>query len=328
MTRRGEFALIRDLFAPLARVRPEALGLEDDAALLAVQGLGGLAVSADAIVAGVHFLPDDPPGSIAAKALRVNLSDMAAMGARPVGVLLTMALPAGLDDAWLESFARGLGEDLAAFEIALLGGDTVATPGPLTVSVTILGDVVPERALRRAGARVGDDLWVSGTLGDGTLGLRVARGGAMGLPWPLQEALRERYRRPVPRVALGQALVGVASAAMDISDGLCADAWHMARASGVGLRIEAPVLPVSEGAATLIADDPALFVEVLAGGDDYELLFTAPADQRDAVAAGAAACGTLVTRIGRVEAGEAAVVVVDAQGEPLALERTGWAHDA
>jgi thiamine-monophosphate kinase len=326
MARRGEFALIEALFAPLAGGDPRALGLRDDAAVLATRGMGDLVVSVDALVSGVHFLPTDPPDSIAAKVLGVNLSDMAAMGAKPLGAFLSIALAPSQDDAWLTAFADGLRGVLEAFGLPLLGGDTVSTPGPATFSVTILGTVAPGLALRRSGARVGDDLWVSGTLGDGALGLRVARGEAFGLPEAHRAHLVDRYRRPRARVGLGLALVDRASACMDISDGLAADAGHMARASGVALEIRAPDLPLSDAAADLIADDPGLFDLVLGGGDDYELLFTAPPEVRDDLLALGKSAGPGVTRIGRVAKGEG-VHILDGDGQPLALARAGWSHD-
>ncbi|GEO82477.1 thiamine-phosphate kinase [Pararhodospirillum oryzae] len=332
MGRRGEFALIRDLFRPLAQATPQALDLADDAAVLSLEGQGDLVASADALVSGVHFLPADPPATIAAKCLRVNLSDLAAMGARPLGVLITAALSAAQDDAWMEAFARGLGEDLTAFGLALLGGDTVSTPGPATFSITILGTVPAGEALRRNHARPGHDLWVSGTLGDGALGLLAAQGQLLGLPAPLHDHLVDRYRRPCPRVALGMGLRGLAGGCMDVSDGLCADAAHMARASGVAIEIDAPDLPLSEAAALVIADAPERFHLVLGGGDDYELLFSAPAEARDAVRKAGADAGVAVTRIGRVLPVAASAMpgvrVCDATGGTVGIDHPGWTHDA
>ncbi|ABC22620.1 thiamine-monophosphate kinase [Rhodospirillum rubrum F11] len=325
MARRGEFALIGEVFAPLAASCPAALGLGDDAAVLDWRGRGDLVVSADALVCDVHFLADDPPDTIARKCLRTNLSDMAAMGAKPVGVLLTAALSPALDDAWMEGFARGLGADLADFSVGLLGGDTVSTPGPAQFSITILGSMDGHVPLTRSAAQVGDDLWVSGTLGDGALGLRVRQGQILGLAEDLRAHLVERYRLPRPRVGLGLALRGLAHGCMDISDGLCADAGHLCAASRVGLVIDAPALPLSEAAATVIADHPALFQAVLGGGDDYELLFTAAVADRDAVAATTAATGVAVTRIGEVVAGSA-VDVRDADGKSVAVVAAGWSH--
>ena len=308
----AEFALIARHFRRLAG--PGALDLLDDAALLDAPAGKQLVLAADAMVAGVHFLPDDPPETIGRKLLRVNLSDLAAMGASPLGYLMTVALPRDLPPGWLGRFVDGLAEDQAAFGLQVLGGDTVSTPGPLTLSLTILGTVAPGAALRREGARPGDALWVSGTIGDGALGLRVLQG-----KLPHDEHLARRYRLPEPRLALGAALVGVARAAMDVSDGLVQDCGHLCRAGGCGAVIEAAAVP-----RTL--DDPALLPLILTGGDDYELLFAAPAEADSLVRARAAAAGVAVTRIGRFEAGPPKVRVVDAQGAELALPRGGWSH--
>lgn len=328
--RRSEFALIRDFFGPLAARSPQSLGLTDDAALIGVDQGDDLAVSVDALVAGVHFFPDDPPEDIAAKALRVNLSDMAAMGAWPLGVFLAIALPSDHDDLWVQAFARGLEADLQAFGLGLFGGDTVSTSGPLVISVTISGTVPQGRALKRSGARVGDDLWVSGTLGDGALGLRVAKGALTDCLSPADRAfLLSRYRRPDPRIALGLALRGVASGAMDISDGLWADGIHMAKASCVLLEIESPSLPLSVPAGMLGRMGWDVLDDALCGGDDYELLFSAPPDLRDAVYAAAESAGVLVTRIGHVRAGDPGVRVLDAHGlDRKPGHRTGWTHES
>ncbi len=311
-----EFDLIRRHFAPLATA-PGALGLEDDAALFTSGAGEEIVATVDAIVAGVHFLDDDPPDLVARKLLRVNLSDLAGMGAEPFGYLLTTAFPADLDEAWIAAFARGLAEDQAAFGLSLLGGDTVGTPGPATFTATLLGRVTEGAALRRGGARAGDRLYLSGTLGDGALGLRAARGG-------LEASLGEddlaylagRYRLPLPRVGLGVRLSGRASAAMDVSDGLAQDAGHMARASGVRLVLRRACLPLSPAAARAVTAEPALWTLVLGGGDDYELLV-----------AGAPALGSEdgLREIGHVEAGEG-VVILDEAGRPLEVEHAGWRH--
>lgn len=360
MARLAEFSLIRSLFAPLA-TRPEALGLADDAAVIGPEILAGAALvtSVDALVAGVHFRPQDPPDAIAAKCLRVNLSDLAAMGAEPVAVFLAALLAPETDDAWMTAFAQGLRADLAGFGVPLLGGDTVSTPGPLAFSVTVLGRVPPGAVLRRDGARPGQDLWVSGTLGDAALGLGLltgAWGGAAdgagdraGITAEARAALIDRYHRPRPRLRLGVALRGIATAAMDISDGLCADAGHIARASGVRLEIAASSLPLSPAAAILRATDPPdrpdlgdsgaevrpgpVLAAVLGGGDDYELLFTAAPEDRGRVQAAATTAGVAVRRIGTVQApgpvdpaGTDPVVVRDGGGRRLRIDRPGWVH--
>jgi thiamine-monophosphate kinase len=300
---------------------PAGLGLSDDAAVLDRVD-GSLVVAADAMVAGVHFLPDDPSVTVGRKLLRVNLSDLAAMGARPLGYLMTTALPKGLDAAWLPGFVAGLAEDQREFGVALLGGDTVGIPGPMCLSLTILGTVAPGRALRRAGARPGDEVWVSGTLGDGAFGLRVLRDG-----WADDASghLARRYRLPEPRLGLGEALAGVARAAMDVSDGLVQDLGHLARAAGCGAEVEAPALPLSPAGRALVEADPARIALALTGGDDYELLFAAAPGDAGAVQAAATKAGVPVTRIGRFVPG-AGVLVRDAAGAPMVLAQGGWSH--
>lgn len=314
-----EFTLIARHFRPLAG--EGALDLLDDAAVLDMPAGRRLVIAADAMVAGVHFLPEDPPETVGRKLLRVNLSDLAAMGAAPLGYLMTTSLPRGTADDWLAAFVRGLAEDQREFGLSLLGGDTTATPGPATLSLTILGTVAPGAVLRRAGARPGDDLWVSGTIGDGALGLRVLRGE---LPGDAAGHLARRYRLPEPRLALGQAIAPIAHAGMDVSDGLVQDLGHLCRAGGCAAVIEAAAVPLSAAAAALVAADAALLVAALTGGDDYELLFAAAPSDRAAIEA--AAMGTPVMRIGRFEAGAPEVSVLDAGGRPMTLPRGGWSH--
>lgn len=320
----GEFRLIARHFRPLADA-PGALALADDAALLDPPPGRTLVLAADAMVAGVHFLPDDPPETIGRKLLRVNLSDLAAMGAEPIGYLMTTALAKETGEDWLEAFARGLAEDQARFRVVLLGGDTVASPGPVTLSLTIIGAVAPGHALRRDGARPGDALWVSGTIGDGALGLDALTGRLSGLGAEAQAHLARRYRLPEPRLALGAALVGVASACMDVSDGLVQDVGHLARGAGLAAVIEAARVPLSEAAAAAVAADPALLARCLTGGDDYELAFAAAEEAEAAVRAAAARSGVAVTRIGRFAEG-AGVRVAAEGGATMPLARGGWSH--
>ena len=314
-----EFAFIDRLMRPLAAGMPAALDLADDAAVLEPPEGRELVLTKDALVAGVHFLPDDPADLVAAKLLRVNLSDLAAMGAEPLGYLLLLAKPREIADDWLEAFSRGLARDQERFGLALMGGDTVSTPGPLTLSLTALGTVPRGRALLRRGARVGDDLWVSGTLGEAAIGLRILRGLAL----PDEDALPfiARYRMPEPRIALGLRLRGLAHAVIDVSDGLVADAGHLAHASGAAVVIEAPALPVSARARRV----PGAMDCALAGGDDYELLFSADPGARGRIAELAAELGLPLTRIGRIEEGEG-VQVRDEKGRPVTIQRPGWRH--
>lgn len=315
-----EFRLIADLFAPLAAGFPGALGLADDAALLPCPPGVDTVVTVDAIVAGVHFLPDAPPEEVARRLVRVNVSDLAAKGARPVAALLAAAFPKGIDEDWLRRFAAALGDDLSRFGMALAGGDTVSTPGPLTLSLTAFGQVGQGRAVLRSGARVGDDLWVSGTIGDAALGLLAATGRL-----PADPFLEDRFRLPRPRVETGLRLVGVASAGMDVSDGLVQDLGHICRASGLAATIRAEAVPLSAPARSAVESNHTLLATVLTGGDDYELLFTAPPSQEAEIALIAAATGVALTRIGSMAAGQG-VAVVDAAGRPLDFDQPGWRH--
>jgi thiamine-monophosphate kinase len=314
----GEFELIGRYFTRTPR-RPGTLGVGDDCALLAPDPGMQLAVSTDLLIEGRHFLPTVPPERLGHKALAVNLSDLAACGATPLGFTLALALPR-VDEAFLAGFAAGLFELAGAAGIDLVGGDTTA--GPLAIGITVFGQVPPGLALLRRGARAGDGVWVSGTLGDARLALEAFRGRAR-LAGEGFEAARRAMELPAPRLALGQALRGVASAAIDLSDGLVGDLGHVLAASGVGARIDADSIPRS---ALLAAQPREMQLEcVLAGGDDYELLFTAP--DAGAVQAAAARAGLAVACIGRIEA-ERGLRIVDAAGAPLATAWRGFDHFA
>jgi thiamine-monophosphate kinase len=323
----GEDSLIARYFRPLA-TDPGAFALSDDAAILRADD-ADIVVTTDAIVEGVHFLPDDPPDTIARKALRVNLSDLAAKGAVPSGFVLTLALPQAAA-SWLEPFARALGEDASAFACPLLGGDTVATPGPLMISITAFGRVPAGRMVRRSGARPGDLVVVSGTIGDAALGLDVLKRGAVaaalaGNP-AAQAALVARYRVPQPRNALAAALRDHADAAMDVSDGLAGDLAKLCAASGVSARIDLGSLPWSAEAALLLACGAVSPELLVSGGDDYEVLCTIPGQQWPAFAAEAGQARVVVTAIGTVLAGASAPRFVDAQGHEIALQRLSYSH--
>jgi len=298
----GEFDLIRRHFRRDAVALPGhvALGIGDDCALLQPAPGHQLAISTDMLVEGRHFFADVSPEALGHKALAVNLSDLAAMGARPLGFTLALSLPQA-DDAWLAAFARGLFALADAHACPLVGGDT--TRGPLNLCITVFGEVQPGRALRRDAARVGDDIWVSGRTGEARLALEWL----LGTPWAraavgpeLPADLRARLERPTPRLALGQALAGVAHAALDLSDGLTGDLGHILTASGVGADLRLADLPLVPALATLPENERQTCL--LAGGDDYELLFTAPVSAREAVQAAALASDTAVTRIGTVSA--------------------------
>jgi thiamine-monophosphate kinase len=322
-SRLDEFARIARYFAPLAG--PGALGLLDDAALVDTPPGRQLVLTADALVAGVHFLAGDPPDLVARKMLRVNLSDLAAMGAAPLGYLMTTALPATCDEAWLAGFAAGLATDQTAFGITLLGGDSVATPGPATLSVTAIGSVPLGQAVRRGGARPGDLIYVSGTIGDAALGLRAVRGELAGLDPAQHSFLADRYHLPQPRLALGQRLVGLAHAMLDISDGRVGDLNHLCAVSGVAAVLEAARVPLSPAVRGALARDSALLALILGGGDDYELVFAAPRAADTAIAALAAVLALPITTVGRIESGSG-VRVIDTTGRSLTLAAPGYRH--
>lgn len=319
----GEFERIRRFFGPLAG--PGGLGLLDDAALVDCRVGRRLVVTADAIVAGVHYLPDDPPELVARKLLRVNLSDLAAMGARPLHYLLTTALPVEIGGEWLARFAQGLGEDQERFAIDLLGGDSVSTKGPAVLSLTAIGEVAAGREVRRSGAKPGDLVWVSGTIGDAFLGLRLLRGDYPELAPEHRDHLTRRFRIPDPRTELGPLLGGIAHAMIDVSDGLLADLSHICETSNVAARVELGLLPLSAAARAIVEADPGVRPSLATGGDDYELLFSAPAESAKEVTALTSRVGLPITRIGEIEPG-AGVRLVDAKGRKIPLDNTGYRH--
>ena len=319
----GEFERVRRFFAPLAG--PGALGLLDDAAIVDCRAGQRLVVTADAIVAGVHYLPDDPPDLIARKLLRVNLSDLAAMGARPLYYLLTTALSTALGSDWLAEFTRGLAEDQRRFGIDLLGGDSVATTGPAVLSLTAIGEVAAGMEVRRNDARAGDLVWVSGTIGDAFLGLALLRGAYPQLAPEYRTELIGRFQVPEPRVDLGCRLAGIAHAMIDISDGLIADLGHICETSRVAAVVELASLPLSRPARVIVDGEPGVRTTLAAGGDDYELLFTAPAGLTKAIDGLSSLLGLPITRIGRIEPGEG-VRLVDAEGRTIPVSESGYRH--
>jgi thiamine-monophosphate kinase len=319
----GEFGRIRHFFAPLAG--PGGLALRDDAALIPCDAGRQFVLTVDAIVAGVHYLPDDPPDLVARKLLRVNLSDLAAMGARPRHYLLTTALPPAIGDDWVEKFARGLAEDQRLYGIDLLGGDSVATGGPAVLSLIAIGDVAIGAEIRRSGARPGDQIWVTGTIGDAFLGLALLRGAYPSLAADARTALIRRFQLPEPRVELGPRLGRIAHAMLDVSDGLVADLGHICEASDAGATISLPQLPLSPAAQQLAAADPDLPARFATAGDDYELLFTAPPTAADQIRHLSQELGLPITAIGRVEKGTE-VRLVDGAGKDVPLVETGYRH--
>lgn len=322
-----EFEAIARLFRPLTEGAPEALGLMDDAAVLASRPGQDLVITTDVMVEGVHFLPDGPLDLVARKLLRVNLSDLAAKAAEPFAYLLTAAWPARCGWPEREAFARGLAEDQRAFGVRLLGGDTSSTPGPLTVSVTALGWTPAGAMVKRSGARPGDALLVSGTIGDGFLGLKAARGELDGAPAEQAERLAGRYRLPSPRMELRESLLAHASAAADVSDGLMADAGHIGEASGAAIRLDLDLMPLSDPAKAWLALQPdraAALAELAAGGDDYEIVCAARPEAIAPFIAAARAVGLALTPVGKVAAGEGLSVSIG--GQTIAPARTGWRH--
>jgi thiamine-monophosphate kinase len=323
--RAGEFELIARHFAPLAAGAPLAFGLTDDAAVLRAAPGRDLVLTTDTIIAGVHFLPDDPPRSIAQKLLRVNLSDLAAKGAKPRAYLMNCSFPRDIAEEWISAFAAGLAEDQTEYGILLIGGDTTATHGPLTLSATAIGEVPRAAMIRRKGARIGDGVWVSGNIGDAGLGLRVLKGVELGLSETFAAQCVEHYRLPKPRLALGAKLRGVAHACLDISDGLVADLEHMCEASSVGAEILADGIPISAAARRAIAAGKIQIGDLLTAGDDYELIFAVGAKDEPKLARIANVAGIKATRIGRITRGKG-VTVIGAQGHAVQLERGGYRH--
>ena len=304
-----EFGIIAKYFAPLAG--EGGLGLTDDAALLTPRAGQDLVITTDAIAEGVDFFGFDPPGTIAQKALRVNLSDLAAKGATPAHYLLNLALPHSVTPDWLAAFAQGLEQDQQVFGISLLGGDTSATDGALAISVTAFGYVPQGTMVRRGGARVGDHVYVTGTIGDSGGGLAIFRREKHTLNDAQRDALIARYRVPQPPVDFAAPLRAIASASVDVSDGLMADLGHVARASGVRIVVEGEAVPLSDPLRALWGD--AALLRAVVAGDDYQIAFTGPAGLTGAF-----------TRIGQVEAGEGAVLTV--MGKETALPRAGYRH--
>lgn len=312
----GEFDLIARIRARVATRADVVLGIGDDAALLAPPPGRQLVVTADTLNDGVHFPRGTSPADVGWKALAVNLSDLASMGAEPAWCTLSLSLPQS-DPAWIEGFLDGFLDLAGQHGIALVGGDT--TRGPLSIAVTAMGLVEPGRALRRDGARVGDEVWVTGTLGD-------AAGGLALLDREAVPALRARLDRPTPRVAAGRALVGIATACVDVSDGLLADLGHVCARSHVAAHIDVDALPASAALREAFGEADRIALQA-SGGDDYELCFTAPADAGADIGAVSAQLGLRFTRIGRIVAGEG-VHPVDAKSQPWSSPQRGYDHFA
>jgi thiamine-monophosphate kinase len=326
----GEFELIARYFAPLARAFPGAYGLLDDAAVISPASENELVVKTDTIVGGVDFLPDDPANLVARKGLRVNLSDLAAKGAVPRAYLLDLVLPSTVDEAWITAFVAGLAHDQSEYGMHLIGGDMSSTSGPITIAVTALGEAPIGQIIRRGGAQAGDTVFVTGTIGDAALGLSVLRAALPTLDAASAAFLVDRYRLPQPRVALGPQLIGIATAGLDVSDGLVADLRHICAVSHLSAVVEAKSVPLSPAARVAIAGDPQRLATALTGGDDYEILFTAAPAAAARISELSRSFGVPITPIGRmtvVTGGDQPhVAVLDNLGRPLSFASEGWTH--
>jgi thiamine-monophosphate kinase len=326
-TESAEDHLIARYFRPLA-TDPGAFGLGDDAGVLTPPPGCDLVLTTDGVIAGVHFFPSDPAETIGRKALRMNLSDLAAKGAAPAGFLLSLALPRGTDEAWIAAFAAGLREDIAHYSCPLLGGDTDHTPGPLSVSIAAFGTVPNGKMVRRSTAKPGDTIVVTGTVGDAALGVKLRVDPSLAKRWRLTEApvdyLEARYLLPHPRNALAAAVLQHATAAMDVSDGLAGDLAKLCRASAVAAEIDVARVPLSEAARATVGADSAQIETVLTGGDDYEIVLTLPAAELPALRIAAKSVGVAVTEIGRLQAGEGARFMHE--GRALSFARLSYSH--
>ena len=318
MSTNNEFDLIHKFFVPLTADSPGARGLQDDAATLSPSDGCELIVTMDTIVAGVHFLPNETPDNIVAKLMGSNLSDLAAMGAKPLGFTLSCGWAAAVKINEIEAFANAMRDWVNDYGFPLLGGDTVKTPDTSVFTLTAFGETPCGKSISRGGAQVGDDVYVSGTIGDGALGLLAAQGDLPQLSSAHQEFLSNRYRVPHPRISLGQSLVGIATACIDISDGLIQDAGHIADTSGARIELEWDMIPLSDAAKATLESNPDMMSTILSGGDDYELLFTA-VDLPKLPHPG-------VTKIGKVAQGTSGVHVLDTQGNCMELPKTGYNH--
>ena len=326
-TESAEDRLIARYFRSLATA-PGAFGLIDDAAALTPPPGCDLVLTTDGVIAGVHFFPDDPPAMVGRKALRMNLSDLAAKGARPLGFLLSVALPEGFGEAWLGAFAAALADDAAHYGCPLYGGDTDHTPGPISVSIFAFGAVPQGKMVHRSTARPGDRIVVTGTIGDAAIGLQLRRERTLARRWGLSEAaaaqLENRYLLPQPRNALAGAVLQYASAAIDVSDGLVGDLGKLCRASSVAADIDVATVPLSDAARAAIAAEPALLETALTGGDDYEIVLTLAPEKLDGFRTAAAAAGVAVTEIGGVQAGEGTRFLHE--GKALTFTRASYSH--
>ncbi len=325
-----EFTLIARYFAPLARGFAGAFGLLDDAAVISPGAGNELVLKTDVVVAGIDFPPEELSDFVARKALRVNLSDLAAKGAVPRGYLLDLLLPKTVEEPWISRFAAGLRQDQADYGVHLIGGDTSSTSGPVTVAITAIGEVPIGRMIRRNGARAGDIIFVTGTIGDSALGLFALHSALSSADAEAVDFLIGRYRLPQPRTALGPKLLEIATAGIDVSDGLVADLRHISAVSGLTATVEAHSVPLSPAARTAIFGEPQHLATALTGGDDYEILFTAPSEVTEKIHELSRIIRVPITPIGRMSGSsggeQPGVIVLDELGQPLSFESEGWTH--
>jgi thiamine-monophosphate kinase len=320
---RNEFDIISKYFSPLSKGFKGAFGLKDDAAVISPKKGYDLVITKDAIVENVHFFQDDKPYGIALKLLGVNLSDLAAMGAKPIGYLLAVILPRDIDDEWFEEFSSGLGDGMAKFGGALIGGDTTSHDGPLTLSLTAIGEVPHNKALKRSGAKEGDLIFVSGNVGDSYLGLQILKDN-IDAPEDAKKYLIERYDIPHPRTELGTKLIGIATSCVDISDGLVADLGHICETSKVGAEVNFGDVPFSDFAESII-EGRRDAINMLTGGDDYELLFTAPATAEQTITDLSKELNISIKKIGKMVVGER-IKVLDKNGVEIVITHGGYQH--
>ncbi len=328
--KKGEFQLISEIFAPLAVGYSGSLSLLDDGAILTIKKGREVVVTSDTLVEGVHFLPEDPPDSLGIKTLAVNLSDLAAMGAEPHAYTLSAAWPSHISTSWIEKFAAGLKEIQERYQLHLIGGDTVSTSGPVTLTITAFGQVDIGKSIQRKTADLGDNVYVTGNMGDSALGLKLTANQIdTDIPYNYRAFLINRYRQPIPRVEIGNSLYKFATSAVDISDGLVADIGHLAQQSCRRIIIHTSRLPLSEAAKKLVDADPKLMNIILEGGDDYELAFTAPPIFHEKIIHLSIELKTPITAIGSVIADKthpAGVEVRDANNQKIELTNGGYRH--
>lgn len=324
-----EFNIINQYLKKLNFGNPEALDFEDDAALLPAKAGFDLVVTKDAIAESVHFFKSDPPADIAKKLLRVNLSDLAAKGAKPYCCFLMLAIPSSTSESWIKDFTSGLHQDLSKYGCFLAGGDTIMVKDGIVLSMTMLGHVPHNKMIKRSGAKIGDDIYVTGTIGDSLLGLEILKGGRFDLSLEEENYFKERYLLPEPRLDFSLKVSDLINAAADVSDGLIADLSNICNASKVAAELKVDLVPVLPGLMRVFGADVANLADVITHGDDYELVFTAASEHNKQIFAIAAVAGTKVTKIGKIVASQgvvAPVSVFDQSGTKITFNKTGFRH--